>query len=155
MCITDIGDCSSGPGTRTPTVTFTVTAAQLGNGIAIAGDTTVDIEMAVRSTTGGGPPPHITATLYATAPATVDSGSNQIPISDISWTATLAGAPGGTTPIAPGAFVAGQKPIVTITTSGGGFFYAGGTLTFYFANTKVYAQGTYGPATVNYTVSQQ
>ena len=135
-----------------PTVTFNVTAAQVGNGIAVAGTPTLEFEMSVRRPRFG---PNLTATMTATAPAALASGGNQIPISDISWTSVaIAGAPAGTTLIPNGSFAAGPQTIVSRTTTGGGSFYAGGALTFRFANTTVYPQGTYGPATVNYTASR-
>jgi len=136
----------------TPTVTFNVAAAQVGNGTAVAGTPTLEFEMSVRRPRFG---PNLTATVTATAPAALISGGNQIPISDIGWTsAAIAGAPGGTTLIPNGSFAAGANSIVSVTTTGGGSFYAGGALTFRFANTTVYPQGTYGPATVNYTASR-
>lgn len=137
--------------TGAPTVTFNVTAAQMGNGTPVAGTPTLEFEMAIQRAG----PTNLTATMTATAPANLASGGNQIPISDISWTsAAIAGAPGSTTLIPNGSFVAGPQTIVSITTTAGGNFYAGGNLTFYFANTTVYPAGTYGPATVNYTASR-
>jgi len=137
--------------TGKPTVTFNVTAAQMGNGTAVAGTPTLEFEMSVQRAGGT----DVTATMTATAPASLASGGNQIPISDISWTSVaIAGAPGGTTLIPNGSFVAGPQAIVSVTTNAGGNFNAGGALTFYFANTTVYAAGTYGPATVNYTASR-
>ncbi len=147
--------------TGTPTVTFDVTAAQMGNGTPVAGTiggvlTPLEFEMSVQRASGGGPPTNVTATMTATAPAWLTSGGNQIPITDISWTsAAIAGAPGGTTLIPSGSFTGGAQTIVSITTTSGGNFYAGGALTFQFANTTVYPQGAYGPATVNYTLSLQ
>jgi hypothetical protein len=137
-----------------PTVTFNVPAAQLGNGTPIVGTPTLEFEMSVRRPGGGGAP-NLTATMTATAPAALFSGANQIPITAISWTSVaIAGAPAGTTVIPNGSFVAGPQTIVTRTTTGGGRFYAGGALTFRYANTTVYPQGTYGPATINYTASR-
>jgi len=135
----------------TPTVTFNVTAAQMGNGTPVAGTPTLEFELIVQRAGGT----DVTATMTATAPAALFSGANQIPISDIGWTsAAITGAPGGTTLIPNGSFVGGPQTIVFVTTNGGGNYYAGGALTFYFANTTVYTQGTYGPATVNYTASR-
>jgi len=137
-----------------PTVTFNVSAAQLGNGTPVVGVPTLEFEMSVRRPGGFGAP-NLTATMTATAPAALFSGANQIPITAINWTsAAIAGAPGGTTVIPNGSFVAGPQTIVTRTTTGGGRFYAGGLLTFRYANTTVYPQGTYGPATINYTASR-
>ncbi|HSD96929.1 MAG TPA: hypothetical protein VLB06_07290 [Sulfuricaulis sp.] len=136
----------------TPTVTFTVPAAQVGNGTPVVGTPTLEFEMSVRRARFG---PNLTATMTATAPATLASGGNSIPITAISWTSVaIAGSPGGTTVIPNGSFVAGPQTIVTRTTTGGGSFYAGGALTFRFANAAVYPQGTYGPAIVNYTASR-
>jgi hypothetical protein len=137
--------------TGTPTVTFNVTAAQMGNGTPVAGTPTLEFEMAVQRQG----PTNLSATMTATAPAALLSGVNQIPITAISWTSVaIAGAPGGTTLIPNGSFVAGPQTIVSITTMGGGNYYAGGVLTFYFANATVYPQGAYGPATINYTASR-
>ncbi|HYA38810.1 MAG TPA: hypothetical protein VEI74_11140 [Candidatus Methylomirabilis sp.] len=140
----------------TPTVMFTVPAALLGNGTAIAGTPALEFELSIRRTGViiGTP---LTATMTATAPAALFSGANQIPITAISWTsAAIAGAPGGTTLIPNGSFVAGPQTIVGITTPFifGTTVYAGGALTFYFDNNTIYPQGTYGPATVNYTASR-
>ena len=135
----------------TPTVTFNVTAAQMGNGTAVAGTPNpLEFQMSVQRK-GHAP---ITATMIATAPVALFSGANQIPISDISWTSVaITGAPGGTTVIPNGSFVGGPQTVVSVTATGGGNFDAGGALTFYFANTTVYPQGTYGPVTINYTAS--
>jgi len=134
-----------------PTVTFTVPAAQVGNGTAVVGVPTLEFEMSVQSQNAG---PNLTATMTATKPAALFSGAKQIPITTISWTsAAIAGAPVGTTVIPNGSFVAGAQTIVSITSTGGNT-YAGGALTFRYANTTVYPQGTYGPATVNYTASR-
>ena len=134
-----------------PTVTFNVTAAQVGNGTAVAGTPTLEFEMSVQRSGST----NLTATMTATAPATLVSGGNSIPISDISWTsAAIAGAPAGTTLIPGGTFAAGSQTIVRLTTTAGGNFYAGGALTFQFANTTLYRQGSYGPATINYTASR-
>jgi hypothetical protein len=137
--------------TGTPTVAFNVTAAQMGNGTPVAGTPALEFEMIVQRAGGT----DVTATMTATAPAALFSGGNQIPISDIGWTSVaITGAPGGTTLIPNGSFVGGPQTIVFVTTNGGGNYYAGGALTFYFANTTVYTRGTYGPATVNYTASR-
>jgi hypothetical protein len=134
-----------------PTVTFTVPAAQLGNGTAVVGIPTLEFEMSIQSQNLG---PDLTATMTYTAPATLVSGGNSIPIATISWTSVaIAGAPGGTTLIPGGTFAAGSHAILSITSTGGNT-YAGGALTFQFANAAVYPQGTYGPATVNYTASR-
>lgn len=136
----------------TPTVTFTVPAAQVGNGTPVVGTPTLEFEMSVRRARFG---PNLTATMTATAPANLSSGGSQIPISDIGWTsAAIAGAPGGTTVIPNGSFIGGPQTIVSITTAGGGNYNAGGVLTFRFANTTVYPGGTYGPATVYYTAGR-
>jgi len=138
----------------TPTVTFNVPAAQVGNGTPVIGTPTLEFEMSVQRAAGGGAP-NLTATMRATAPASLVSGANQIPITTISWTsAAITGAPAGTTLIPNGSFVGGAQTIVSITTTSATNFYAGGALTFRYANTTVYPQGTYGPATINYTASR-
>jgi hypothetical protein len=140
--------------TGRPTVTFNVPAAQVGNGTPIVGTPVLEFEMSVQRATGGGAP-NLTATMRATAPTALFSGANQIPISDISWTSVaITGAPAGTTLIPNGSFVGGAQTIVSITTTSTTNFYAGGALTFRYANATVYPQGTYGPATVNYTASR-
>lgn len=138
---------------NTPTVTFTVPAAQLGNGTAVVGIPTLEFEMSIQSQALG---PNLTATMTYTAPANLSSGGNQIPISTISWTSVaIAGAPGGTTLIPGGTFAAGSHAIRSITSAGGNT-YAGGALTFQFANTTIYPAGTYGGPLqpVNYTASR-
>jgi len=94
----------------------------------------------------------VTATMTATAPATL---SGTIPISTISWTsAAIAGEPAGTTLIPSGSFVSGAQTMVSITTAGGATVSAGGALTFTYANSTVYPEGSYGPTTVNFTASR-
>jgi len=138
----------------TPTVTFNVPATQVGNGTPVIGTPTLEFEMSVQRPGGVGAP-NLTATMRATAPAALVSGANQIPITTISWTsAAITGAPAGTTLIPNGSFAGGAQTIVSITTTSATNFYAGGALTFRYANTTVYPRGTYGPATINYTASR-
>jgi hypothetical protein len=141
--------------TGTPTVSFTVPAAQLGNGTPIQGTiggvAYLEFEMGVDRPGGG---PNLTATMTATAPATI---GGTIPVSKIYWTSVaIPGDPGGTVVIAsnPAGFVAGTNTIVQVTTSGTANFYAGGRLTFWYRNDDVYAAGTYGPTAINYTASR-
>jgi hypothetical protein len=138
-------------------VNFTVAAAQVGNGVAIAGSPDVEVQFGVRRFWFFAPSQ---ADLVVTAPATIDSGPNQIPISDISWTTTTAtGTPGGTELIAGGTLAAGAQTIHTLNPPAGGFLasvtrWAGGVFTFRFANTQIYPQGSYGPATITFTASR-
>ena len=136
-----------------PAVTFDVTAAQMGNGTPIAAATIggiltpLEFEMSVQRK-GNSP---VTATMKANAPAML---GGLIPITDISWTSAAAAfTPVGATLIPNDYFHGGSQDIVSVTATGGGNFYAGGALTFYFKNDTVYPQGTYGPVTVSYTAS--
>jgi hypothetical protein len=136
----------------TVAVSFTVPTAQLGDGTSIAGTPKVHVQLGLRRPFFSG---NISAPLVVTAPATVDSGSNQIPISDFSWTTTqVAGAPGGTLLIGPGTLAAGAQTIYTLTTAGTGAAWAAGLFTFRYANTQIYPAGGYGPATVNFTATR-
>lgn len=140
--------------TGTPTVSFTVPAAQLGTGTPIQGTiggvSYLEFEMGVDRPGGT----NITATMTATAPATI---GGTIPVSKIYWTSVvIPGDPAGTVVIAGNAagFVAGANTIVQVTTAGTANYYAGGRLTFWYKNDAVYAAGTYGPTAINYTASR-
>jgi hypothetical protein len=136
----------------TVAVSFTVPTAQLGDGTPIAGTPNVHVQLGLRRPRFSG---NLSAPLVVTAPATVDSGPNQIPISDFSWTTTqVAGAPGGTLLIGGGTLAAGSQTIYTLTTAGGGARWAAGLFTFRYANTQIYPAGGYGPATVNFTATR-
>lgn len=141
----------------TPTVSFTVPAAQLGNGTPIQGTiggvSYLEFQMGV-DRPGGGGAPNLTATMTATAPATI---GGTIPVSKIYWTSVVTpGDPAGTVVIASNAagFVIGANTIVQVTTAGTANYYAGGRLTFWYKNDAVYAAGTYGPTAINYTASR-
>lgn len=136
----------------TVAVSFTVPTAQLGDGTSIAGTPNVHVQLGLRRPAGSG---NISAPLVVTAPATVDSGPNQIPISDFDWTTTqVAGAPGATLLIGPGTLAAGTQTIYTLTTAGTGARWAAGLFTFRYANTQAYPAGGYGPATINFTATR-
>lgn len=141
-----------------PTVSFTVLAAQLGDGTPIQGTVStgnayLEFQMGV-DRPGGGGAPNLTATMTATAPATI---GGTIPVSKIYWTSVaIPGDPGGTVVIAsnPAGFSPGPNNIVQVTTTSGANFYAGGRLTFWYKNDAVYPAGTYGPTAINYTASR-
>jgi hypothetical protein len=136
----------------TVAVSFTVPTAQLGDGTPIAGTPNVHVQFGLRRPLGSG---NISAPLVVTAPATVDSGPNQIPISDFSWTTTqVASAPGATLLIGPGTLAAGAQTIYTLTTTGTGARWAAGLFTFRYANTQIYPAGGYGPTTINFTATR-
>jgi hypothetical protein len=136
----------------TVAVSFTVPAAQLGDGTSIAGTPNVHVQLGLRRPRFSG---NISAPLVVTAPATVDSGPNQIPISDFSWTTTqVAGAPGSALLIGPGTLAAGAQTIYTLTTSNTNARWAAGLFTFRYANTQAYPAGGYGPATINFTATR-
>ncbi len=142
--------------TGTPTVSFTVPAAQLGDGTPIQGTiggvSYLEFEMGVDR--GGAGDPNLTATMTATAPATI---GGTIPVSNIYWTSVaIPGDPGGTVVIAsnPAGFSPGANTIVQRTTTNNQDVYAGGRLTFWYRNDAVYPAGTYGPTAINYTASR-
>lgn len=142
--------------TGTPTVSFTVPAAQLGDGTPIQG--TIDgvsyLEFEMGVDRGGAGDPNLTATMTATAPATI---GGTIPVSKIYWTSVaIPGDPAGTTVIVGNAagFVPGANTIVQRTTTNAQDVFAGGRLTFWYKNDAVYAAGTYGPTAINYTASR-
>lgn len=137
-------------------VNFNLTAAQVGNGIAVSGTPDVEVQFGVRRFWFLAPSQ---ADLVITSPASLNSGSNQIPISDISWTtAAASGTPGGTQLIAGGTLATGAQTIHTLNPPSvfltATTVWAGGVFTFRFANTQVYPQGTYGPATITFTASR-
>lgn len=133
-------------------VNFTIPAAQVANGFPIAGTPDVEVQFGVRRLLWFAPSQ---ADLIVTAPATIDSGPNQIPISDITWTTVAAaGTPAGTELIGGGTLTSGAQTIYTLNPPvvfGAATLWAGAVLTFLYANTQVYPAGTYGPATVTFT----
>ncbi|KPK52049.1 MAG: hypothetical protein AMS22_09895 [Thiotrichales bacterium SG8_50] len=134
-------------------VNFSVPAAQVGNGVAIAGTPNVEVQLGVRRFWFFAPSQ---ADLNVSAPATIDSGPNQIPISSISWTTAAAtGTPGGTELIAGGTLSAGSQTIHSLNPPAPFLSWvnswAGAVFTFRYANTQIYPAGSYGPATITFT----
>jgi hypothetical protein len=95
--------------------------------------------------------------LRATAPAALQSGTNQIPFTDISWTSVLPAGAGYTDVIPSGTFAAGGPQVIaTLNLPSGSPQWMGGELTFHFLNNTVYPAGTYGGAAsgvVTYTAT--
>jgi hypothetical protein len=134
----------------TTAVTFSVSTAQLGNGNPVAGTPNVHVQVGVRRLFN---PSY--ADLTVTAPSSVDSGPNQIPISDFGWTTVqVAGAPPGTTLIPGGTLSAGTQMIYTLNPPFLGTSWAAGLFTFQYANAQIYPAGSYGPATINFTATR-
>lgn len=128
-------------GPTVDTVTFTVPANLIGTRTPIAGSQTVLIEVATRrSGSTGGP---TTVLLLANSATPLTSGTNTIPMTEISWTSANGIIPSGT-------FNG------TATQQLFSFFAPNGTTrqedthSFSYANTRVYPAGTY-TSTVTYT----
>jgi hypothetical protein len=128
-------------GTTVDTVTFTVPANSVGNGTSVAGSQTVLVQVAARRSAGTGGP--TTVLLLANSSRPLTSGSNAIPMTEISWASTNGIIPSGT-------FNG------TATQQLFSFFAPNGTTrqedthTFFYANTSVHPVGTY-TTTVVYT----
>lgn len=128
-------------GATADTVTFTVPASSVGIGTSIAGSQTVFIQVATRRSGGTGGP--TTVLLIADSSRPLTSGTNSIPMTEISW----ASANG----IIPSGSFNG-----TATQQIFSFFAPNGTTrqedthTFSYANTTVQPSGTYA-TTVTYT----
>lgn len=128
-------------GTTVDTVTFTVPGNLVGSGTSIAGSQTVLIEVAARRSGGTGGP--TTVLLIANSSRPLTSGTNSIPMTQVSWTSANGIIPAGT-------FngTAAQQIF--------SFFAPSGTTrqedthSFFYANTNVHPAGTY-TATVTYT----
>lgn len=136
-------------------VTFDLSASpQLVAAGPIAGMPVVLIEVGARR--GFRFPRPTGVELRATAPAALLSGTNQIPITDISWTSVLPPGAGYSNVIPSGTFVPGLQVIATLSLPNNRAQWVGGDLTFYFANSTVYPAGTYGGAgsgVVTYTAT--
>jgi hypothetical protein len=128
-------------GATVDTVTFTVPANSVGSGTSIAGSQTVLIQVASRRSGGAGGP--TTVLLVADSSRPLMSGTNSIPMTEISWTSANGIIPSGS-------FNG------TTTQQLFSFFAPNGTtsqedtLTFFYVNTTVHPAGTY-TTTVTYT----
>ncbi len=128
-------------GATVDTVTFTVPANLVGTGTSIAGSQAVLIEVAARRSAGSGGP--TTVLLLANSSTPLTSGTNTIPMTEISWTSGSGIIPAGT-------FNG------TATQQLFSFFAPNGTTRqedthiFHYANSSVYPAGTY-TTTVTYT----
>ncbi len=120
------------------TVTFTVTAANLGSGTPVTGAPVIRIHTEGRR--GGGPDRTVTLTADSSAP--LSNGAATIPFTQISWVASDADIPSGTF-----AGAAGQV-LVSYTTSR----QVCNNHTFSYANAQVVESGTY-TGRVTYTLS--
>ena len=126
-------------GAAVTTIGFAITAANAGNGVAIAG-VPANIWVIAWARQAGCAVKN--ATLTVTTPANLTSGANNIPFNTISWTTTDADIAAGTY-AAPGT--------VTLAT----FLNCRAVAnqhTFSFNNVNTYASGTYN-GTATYTVA--
>lgn len=131
-------------GPAVDTVTFTVPAGGAGSGVPIAGSQTVVIEVAVRR--GGGPgggPTTVLLTADSSSPLT--SGPFSIPLTDISWSSSGGVIPSGT-------FDGSANQLLLSFFAPNGNTRREDTHTFFYANSTVYAAGTY-TGTVVYTAT--
>jgi hypothetical protein len=128
-------------GATVDTVTFTVPANLVGTGTSIAGSQAVLIEVAARRSGGSGGP--TTVLLIANSSTPLTSGTNTIPMTEISWTSGNGIIPAGTFN------GTGTQQLFS-------FFAPNGTTrqedthTFFYGNSNIYPAGTY-TTTVTYT----
>lgn len=131
-------------------VTFDLSASPglLGTG-PVAGTPNILIEVGYR---GVKKAPAATVNLIATAPVGLTYLTNTIPVTDISWTvAAPAAAPGAYITTLPAAtFISGSQVVGSMVVPKKGWM--GGELTFFFANSSIYAAGVYF-GVVTYTVA--
>lgn len=146
-----IGPVSS-PVASSAVVTFDLSASpQLVGTGPIGGTPVILFEVGARRVGG-----FRSVELRATVPAFLQSGANQIPFSDISWTSVIPSGAGYTNLIPSGTFAAGSQLIHTLNPPNNAVNWMGGELTFRFANNVVYPAGTYGGASsgvVTYTAN--
>ncbi|HXN16277.1 MAG TPA: hypothetical protein VN878_07855 [Usitatibacter sp.] len=121
------------------TVAFNITAANAGNGIAIAG-APANIVITAEAREAGCAAK--SATLSVTTPANLASGPNTIPFSTISWISSDADIPSGTY-LSPGTFTLATFSNCRRVTN---------TRTFNFSNLQVFPSGAYS-GTATYTLS--
>lgn len=123
-------------GATIDTVTFTLTAANVGSGTPVVGTPGILVNVAARDT--------VTRTVQLVADSSVplSNGASTLPFTQISWTASDADIPSGTF-----SGSAGQL-IVQFPTN----FQLFNTHTFRYANTQVLQPGTY-TGRVRYTVT--
>lgn len=128
-------------GTTVDTVTFTVPSGQEGSGIPITGTPGILIEVAVRR--GGAQATTVFLTANSSSP--MQSGSNTIPFTQVSWTSDNGIIPSGT-------FDGSTNQVILTGAAPTGLTRFESTHTFSFANTQIYPQGAY-TGTVVYTAS--
>jgi hypothetical protein len=117
-------------------VTFTLTAANVGNGVAVVGTPAILVNVAARDTVLR------TVQLVVNSSVPLSNGASTLPFSQISWTTSDASIPAGTFSGAAG------QLIVTFPTN----FQLFNDHTFRYANTQVLQPGTYN-GRVTYTVT--
>jgi hypothetical protein len=135
----EVGLQVGGAGAAVTTIGFAITAANAGNGIAIAGapaNITVTAWARWASCTTRD------ATLTVTTPASLTSGADTIPFNTVSWTATDADIASGTY-AAPGTLTLATFANCTQVSN---------QHTFSFNNLQIYPSGTYN-GTATYTVT--
>lgn len=117
-------------------VTFTLTAANVGNGVPVVGTPSILVNVAARDTVSR------TVQLVADSSVPLSNGASTLPFSQISWTSSDGDIPAGTFSGAAG------QLIVTFPTN----FQMYNNHTFRYANTQVLQPGTY-TGRVTYTVT--
>jgi hypothetical protein len=123
------------------TVSFSLATGQVGNGVAVVGTPTVEVEVVGRDARRGNSDYIVTTN---SASGLVNQTGALIPFSNFSWTT------------AAGEFAAGQfnnSAAQQFFRYTGPFMGFRDTLTFRYANTSVYRAGTY-TGTVVFTISQ-
>lgn len=129
-------------GTTVDTVTFNVPAGSEGTGVSVSGDQTIVIEVAVRRSGGAGGPANVV--LSVNSPASLSNGSQNIPMTEISWTSASGIIP-------PGVFTPPSQSILSFAAPNGNTSVED-TLTFSYANTSIPVAGVY-TGTVVYTAT--
>lgn len=117
-------------------VTFTLTAANAGNGTPVVGTPGILVNVAARDIVSR------TVQLVADSSIPLSNGASTLPFTQISWTTSDASIPGGTFSGAAG------QLIVQFQTN----FQLFNTHTFRYANTQILQPGTY-TGRITYTVT--
>lgn len=126
-----------GPGGGIDVVTFTVPAANVGDGTLVTNPTPVEVRVEFRAA----PPNSRTAVLTADSSTPLSNGVDTIPFTTISWTASDPDIPSGT-------FNGGVQTLMTFVNSRRVTSFH----TFTYANDVVVSSGTY-TGRVTYTLT--
>ena len=119
-------------------VTFTLTATNAGNGVAVNGAPNITIIAEARAVA----PNTRTATLTVNSSTAMISGADSIPMTEINWTTNDVALPAGTFSGGPGQSLTSFMNSRRRTT----------THTFRYVNTQIYPSGTYN-GQVTYTLA--